>query len=163
MGHFWPQLWRAFPNSSQSRLLTCSCCCSSPSKAAPDQSQQTQSVTQVCSPEAAPNSQYILKLVRPGRPGSQTGKQWVSRKGKPPRKMAVCFQLASRQGREGHVHQSIEDHRPIRVRVSAASSNQEPSFRARLRLSRTGPWVAGSSFIYQNKVVDWPRSRRRAG
>ena len=34
LGQFWPQLWRAFP-TSQSRLLTCSCCCSSPS--APDQ------------------------------------------------------------------------------------------------------------------------------
>ena len=80
---------------------------------------------------------------RPGRPRFQSGKGWLSRKGKPPRKMAVCFQLASRQGREGHVHQSIGDHRPIRVRVSAASSNEEPSFRARLRLSRTGPWLAG--------------------
>ena len=136
-------------------LLLCS--------ALPEQpSQQVASVTQVCSRDLLPGHKMSSNWLACSAwlPGRKTGR---SRKGKPLRKMAVCFQLASRQGREGHVHQSIEDHRPIRVRVSPAPSNQEPSFRARLRLSRTGPWVAGSSFIYQNKVVDWPRSRRRAG
>ena len=116
LGQFWPQLWRAFP-TSQSRLLTCSCCCSSPS--APDQRPVTTKaslaslLTRSCSSSHDVSSNWSL----PGRPGWQTGKQWGWRKGKPPRKMAVCFQLASRQGREGHVHQSIEDQGPIRVRV----------------------------------------------
>ena len=132
--------WRAFPPPS-SQLLTCSCCCSSPS--APDQRPVTTKrhsglLTRSCSQVT-----ICPQTGRPGRPGCQSGKEWRSRKGKPPRKMAVCFQLASRQGREGHVHQSIEDHPPIRVRVSASSSNEELSFRARLLLSRTGPWLAG--------------------
>ena len=114
LGQFWPQLWRAFP-TSQSRLLTCSCCCSSPS--APDQRAVTTKrhsglLTRSCSQVT-----ICPQTRRPGWPGFQSGKDWRSRKGKPPRKMAVCFQLASRQGREGHVHQSIEDQGPIRVRV----------------------------------------------
>lgn len=156
-GHFWPQLWRAFP---QERI--CSCCCSPPllpgswshskSKASLKSAHKkllpSHNVSSNCSAREAwlPNRKTVV---------------W--RKGKPPRKMAVCFQLASRQGREGHVHQSIEDHRPITIRVDAASSNQEQSSPSQLRPSRTGPWVRTAGFIYQNKVDDWPRSRRRAG
>ena len=57
----------------------------------------------------------------------------------PPLKMAVCFELAPRRGREGHVHQSIGDHGPMRGRVCSRWTNQSPCLAERLLPSRTGP------------------------
>ena len=136
-------------------LLLCS--------ALPEQpSQQVASVTQVCSRDLLPGHKMSSNWLACSAwlPGRKTGR---SRKGKPLRKMAVCFQLASRQGREGHVHQSIEDHRPMRGQVDAVSTNEKPCLCVKLLPSRTGSWVRAAGFIYQNKVRGWPRSRRRAG
>ena len=57
----------------------------------------------------------------------------------PPLKMAVCFELAPRRGREGHVHQSIGDHEPMRRRVCSRRTNQSPCLAERLLPSRTDP------------------------
>ena len=59
----------------------------------------------------------------------------------------------SQAGGEGHVHQSIGDHRPITARVCPVSADQRTSLAPWLRPPRTGPadWPVG--FIYQNKVA----------
>ena len=153
--------WRAFPPSS-SLLPTCSCCCSPPS--APDQRPvTTKRHSQVCSPEAVPRSQCVLKQVGQGGLAADQEKVGSREKGNLRARWPCVFnwllgkaEKVMCTNQSGITDQSESEFRPpppMRSRVFVPGSASPGPDRG----SRAG------GFIYQNKVLDWPRSRRRAG